>query len=60
MLVRNILLEINFDKNQWEGENTWGGQAIPERVDWTENKKYIPIPQSEIEAAQGSITQNPY
>ena len=40
----------NFDKNQWEGENTWGGQAIPERVDWTENKKYIPIPQSEIEA----------
>ncbi|MDC2612231.1 MULTISPECIES: RagB/SusD family nutrient uptake outer membrane protein [Bacteroides] len=50
----------NFDKNQWEGENTWGGQAIPERVDWTENKKYIPIPQSEIEAAQGSITQNPY
>lgn len=50
----------NFDKNQWEGENTWGGRAIPERVDWTENKKYIPIPQSEIEAAQGSITQNPY
>lgn len=50
----------NSDKNQWEGENTWGGQAIPERVGWTENKKYIPIPQSEIEAAQGSITQNPY
>lgn len=50
----------NFDKNQWEGENTWGGQAIPERIQWTENKKYIPIPQSEIEAAQGSITQNPY
>lgn len=50
----------NFDKDQWEGENTWGGQAVPERVDWTENKKYIPIPQSEIEAAQGSITQNPY
>jgi len=34
--------------------------AIPERVQWTENKKYIPIPQSEIEASQGSITQNPY
>lgn len=50
----------NSDKNQWEGQNTWGGQAIPERVGWTENKKYIPIPQSEIEAAQGSITQNPY
>ncbi len=50
----------NSDNNKWEGENTWGGQAIPERVGWTENKKYIPIPQSEIEAAQGSITQNPY
>jgi hypothetical protein len=50
----------NYDKKQWEGENTWGGQAIPERVQWTENKKYIPIPQSEIEAAKGTITQNPY
>lgn len=50
----------NFEKNKWEGENTWGGQAIPERTRWTENKKYIPIPQTEIEAAQGSITQNPY
>lgn len=38
----------------------WGGIAIPERNAWTESKKYLPIPQGEIEAAQGSITQNPY
>lgn len=34
--------------------------GIPERVQWTENKKYLPIPQSEIEAAKGTITQNAY
>lgn len=34
--------------------------GIPERVQWTENKKYLPIPQSEIEAARGTLTQNPY
>lgn len=34
--------------------------GIPERIQWTENKKYLPIPQSEVEAAQGTITQNPY
>lgn len=34
--------------------------GIPERVQWTENKKHLPIPQSEIEAAQGSLVQNPY
>lgn len=27
---------------------------------WTENKKYQPIPQSEIDAAQGTLTQNNY
>lgn len=26
--------------------------AIPERVQWTENKKYLPIPQGEIEASK--------
>lgn len=41
-------------------ELTYGGQAIPERVQWTESKKYLPIPQSEIEAANGSLIQNPY
>ena len=34
--------------------------GIPERVQWTVNKKYLPIPQSEIEASKGTITQNPY
>ena len=50
----------NKTTNKWEGTNTWGGQAIPERPQWTESKKYLPIPQSEIEAAKGTITQNPY
>lgn len=27
---------------------------------WTANKKYLPIPQSEIDAAQGTLTQNNY
>lgn len=38
----------------------WSGQAIDDRPNWTANKKYLPIPQSEIEAAQGTITQNEY
>ena len=42
----------------------WGGQAIPERTTWNENKKYIQIPQSEIEATASkgeefAIVQNP-
>ncbi len=39
---------------------TYGGQAIPERGQWTDNKKYLPIPQGEIEAANGTLIQNPY
>ena len=27
---------------------------------WTENKKYLPIPQSEMDKASGTLTQNPY
>lgn len=27
---------------------------------WTESKKYLPIPQTEIDAAQGTLTQNNY
>ncbi len=30
------------------------------RVQWTENKKYLPIPQKEIDAAKGELIQNPY
>lgn len=43
---------------------TWGGQAVPERQGWNENKKYIQIPQGEIEATASkgeefAIVQNP-
>ena len=34
--------------------------GIPERIQWTENKKYLPIPQGEIETAKGTLTQNNY
>ena len=27
---------------------------------WSANKKYLPIPQGEIDAAQGTLTQNNY
>jgi len=27
---------------------------------WSENKKHLPIPQSEIDRSQGTLTQNPY
>ena len=27
---------------------------------WTPNKKYLPIPQTEIDRSQGTLTQNPY
>ena len=27
---------------------------------WTESKKYLPIPQTEIDAAHGTLTQNNY
>ena len=27
---------------------------------WSEQKKYLPIPQAEIDAAQGTLTQNNY
>lgn len=34
--------------------------GIPERIQWTESKKYLPIPQDEIEAAKGTLKQNEY
>ncbi len=27
---------------------------------WSPNKKHLPIPQSEIDRSQGTLTQNPY
>lgn len=44
-----------------KGSHTdYGTEAIPERDNWTENKKYLPIPKSEIDAAQGTLKQNDY
>ncbi len=36
-------------------ENGWGRTNT-----WSSNKKHLPIPQSEIDKAQGTLTQNPY
>ena len=60
-----VILQSGGALNETSGlQNTddmvWGGQAIDDRPNWTANKKYLPIPQSEIEAAQGTITQNEY
>lgn len=41
-------------------DGTYSVTGIPERTNWTENKKYLPIPQSEIEAARGTLVQNNY
>lgn len=35
------------------------GQAATTLTGWTDNKRYLPIPQTEIDAAQGALTQNP-
>ena len=48
------------DKNKM----VWGGKAVPERQTWNPNKKYIQIPQEEIEATASkgeeyAIVQNP-
>lgn len=43
-----------------DGSGKYTVDGIPERIQWTENKKYLPIPQSEIEAGRGTIVQNPY
>lgn len=44
-----------------DGSHTeYRNEGIPERIQWTENKKYLPIPKSEIDAAQGTLKQNDY
>jgi hypothetical protein len=37
-----------------------GGQDNGRKNSWTANKKYLPIPQSEIDASQGTLVQNNY
>jgi starch-binding outer membrane protein, SusD/RagB family len=36
------------------------GSTDTRTVSWTSSKKYLPIPQTEIDAAQGTLTQNNY
>lgn len=36
------------------------GSTLTRTTTWSESKKYLPIPQSEIDAAQGTLTQNNY
>ncbi|MDP4202030.1 MAG: RagB/SusD family nutrient uptake outer membrane protein [Bacteroidota bacterium] len=36
------------------------GSTLTRTVGWTTNKKYLPIPQTEIDAAQGTLKQNSY
>jgi starch-binding outer membrane protein, SusD/RagB family len=36
------------------------GSTLTRTVGWSDSKKYLPIPQSEIDAAQGTLTQNNY
>lgn len=36
------------------------GSTLTRTVAWTENKKYLPIPQTDIDASQGTLTQNNY
>ena len=45
---------LNADKTAYDQT------GVPQRPNWTESKKYLPIPQAEVDAAQGTITQNPY
>ena len=70
--IDNILQERRLEF-VGEGKRYWdlirSGKASQELVPdsygyrtntWSQTKKYLPIPQSEIDAAQGTLTQNPY
>lgn len=43
-----------------QAKTAYDTQGIPERIQWSESKKYLPIPQDEIEAAKGTLVQNNY
>lgn len=36
------------------------GSTLTRTENWTESKKYLPIPQSDVDASQGTLTQNAY
>lgn len=69
--VDNIVQERHLEfvgegKRYWDLVRT--GKAVSVLVpdgkfrtnSWTENKKYLPIPQSDIDASQGTLVQNNY
>ena len=70
--IDNILQERAFEfvgegKRYWDLVRTGKAASVlvPDSYgyrtnSWTESKKYLPIPQNEIDAAQGTLTQNNY
>ena len=70
--IDNILAERRLEfvgegKRYWDLIRTGKAQStlVPDEYGyrtntWTPNKKYLPIPQSEIDRAQNTLTQNPY
>ena len=36
------------------------GSTLHRTVGWTESKKYLPLPQSDVDSSQGTLTQNNY
>ena len=36
------------------------GSTLNRKVAWTESKKYLPIPQGDVDSSQGTLTQNNY
>ena len=61
----NLLLENRLEF-ACEGHRFWDlvrfgkAQQVLGSRGYSENKKHLPIPQSEIDKAQGTLTQNPY
>jgi len=61
----NLLFENRLEF-ACEGHRFWDlvrfgkAQQVLSGRGYSENKKYLPIPQSEIDRAQGTLTQNPY
>ena len=70
--IDNIVQERRLEfvgegKRYWDLVRTGKAAAtlVPDQYNyrtnaWSESKKYLPIPQSEMDAAQGTLTQNDY
>lgn len=70
--LENVIEERHLEfvgegKRYWDLIRTGKAQTVlvPDQYgyrtnSWTPNKKYLPIPQSEIDKALGTLTQNPY